>query len=127
MPANAPEIIRRLEDEPDAKDAKAEAIALALMGVGALEESWLAENAIWDHGGGAVSGRAAILAARKAQPPAERIRIEQIITEGQAGSVSGRITRKGQTRLYCHMIRFTNASANQIAQLVSFEHPGDRR
>ncbi len=127
MPATAPEIIRRLEDVPDAKDAKAEAIALALMGVGALEESWLAENAIWDHGSGAVSGRAAILAARKAQPPAERIRIEQIVTEGQAGSVSGRITRKGKTRLYCHMIRFTNSSASEIAQLVSFEHPGDSR
>ncbi|MEJ1992144.1 MAG: nuclear transport factor 2 family protein [Maritimibacter sp.] len=122
-----PEIIRNLEDgDPDPKEARAERNALALMGAGALEDGWLAANATWDHSGGAVSGRAAIQAVRAKQPPAERIRIEQIVTEGQAGSVSGRITRAGQTRLYCHVIRFTNSSANQIAQLVSFEHPGGK-
>lgn len=100
---------------------RAEGIALALMGVGALDHALLAEAATWDRPEGAVTGRAEICAAATAQK-ADLIRIEQVVTHGRAGSVSGRVTRRGETRLFCHVIRFTSASAQEIAQLVSFEH-----
>ena len=92
------------------------------MGVGALPAEMLAEAASWDRPGGAVTGRAAILEAVAGTAPADLIRVEQVVTHGRAGSVSGRVTRDGSTRLFCHVIRFTSASAKQIAQLVSFEH-----
>ena len=105
------------------KNARAEEIALALMGVGALPEDRLAEAATWDFAGGAVAGRDAIR-ARAASQRAERITIDQVVTHGRGGSVSGRVTRGGDTRLFCHVIRFTSAAGRDIAQLVSFEHPG---
>ena len=114
--------IRRSSDCGNSpKNARAEEIALALMGVGALEEALIAEAASWDRPSGAVTGRAEITAAAAAET-ADLIRVEQVVTHGRAGSVSGRVTRDGSTRLFCHVIRFTSASAKQIAQLVSFEH-----
>lgn len=121
-----PEVIRSAECDNSPKNARAEEIALALMGVGKLGEDMLAENAVWDGATGARAGRSAILAACAAQPAADKIRVEQVVTHGAAGSVSGRITRGGETRLYCHVIRFTSAAAKQVAQLVSFEHPGGK-
>jgi hypothetical protein len=91
------------------------------MGVGRLDRALIAEAASWDRPEGAVTGRQAICAAATAQT-ADLIRVEQVVTHGRAGSVSGRVTRDGTTRLFCHVIRFTSASAKQIAQLVSFEH-----
>ena len=105
------------------KNAYAEKIALALMGVGALPEDALAEAASWDRPGGATLGRRAILAALPDQQ-AETIRIEQVVAHGRAGSVSGRVTRDGETALFCHVIRYTTPAATEIAQLVSFEHSG---
>lgn len=105
------------------KNARAETIALALMGVGALDEDALAEGATWDFSGGALTGRDAIR-ARVAGQRADLIRIEQVVTHGRGGSVSGRVTRGTDTRLFCHVIRFTSAAAREVAQLVSFEHPG---
>jgi len=119
-----PEVIRTGDCGHTPEDAKAEAVALALMGVGDLPDDALAENVVWDRAGGALSGRAAIQAARAEAPAADKIRIEQVVTHGKAGSVSGRITRGGVTRLYCHVIRFTSPDARQIGQLVTFEHPG---
>jgi hypothetical protein len=121
-----PEVIRAQDCENSPKNATAEEIALALMGVGELSGDRLAENAVWDGAHGAVSGRAAIGAALGRVAPADRIRVEQVVTHGRAGSVSGRITRTGQTRLYCHVIRFTSAAQAQVAQIVSFEHPGGK-
>jgi len=118
------EVIRSLERGNSPSHTRAETIALALMGVGRLDAESLAEAASWDGAGGAVTGRSAILAAIKRVERPEKIRIEQVVTHGKAGTVSGRVTRGGATRLYCHLIRFTSASANQVAQLVSFEHPG---
>lgn len=120
------EVIRSAETETSPKDSRAEAIALALMGVGRLDADTLAEAATWDGAGGAVSGRSAILAAVEATRAPEKIRVEQVVTHGKAGTVSGRVTRGSETRLYCHVIRFTSAAAGQVAQLVSFEHPGGR-
>lgn len=100
-----------------------EEIALALMGVGALRAGMLAEAASWDRPGGATLGRRAILAALPDQQ-AETIRIEQVVAHGRAGSVSGRVTRDGETALFCHVIRYTTPAATEIAQLVSFEHSG---
>ncbi len=104
------------------EEAEAEAIALALMGVGALGPERLAEAASWERPGGGVMGRAAIVAAA-ARQSAEAIAVDQVVTHGRAGSVSGRVTRGGATRLFCHVIRYTAPDAREIAQLVSFEHP----
>jgi len=121
-----PEVIRSGDCANSPKNARAEEIALALMGVGELPDTLLAENAVWDGAGGALSGRDAIRAACAQLPEAEKIRVEQVVTHGKAGSVSGRITRGGETRLFCHVIRFTSTTARQIAHLVSFEHPGGK-
>lgn len=121
------EIRRSAECGSSPKNAKAEAIALALMGAGpadaVLADGGLAEAASWDRPGGSVADRVAILAAAEGQR-ADLIRIEQVVTHGRAGSVSGRVTRGTETRLFCHVIRFTSAAATQVAQIVSFEHPG---
>lgn len=102
-----------------------ETIALALMGVGELPGDMIAENAVWDSVSGAVTGRAAICAAQSKLPAADLIEVKEVVTHGKAGSVSGRVTRKdGRTRLFCHVIRYTSAAGQQIAQLVTIEHAG---
>ncbi len=118
-----PEVIRAPDCANAPKNQRAEDIALALFGAGDLPEDMIAQNAVWDRAGGAVSGREAIRAAI-APDGIERIAVDQVVTHGRAGSVSGRITRGSQTRLFCHVIRFSSASARQIAHIVSFEHPG---
>ena len=117
-------VTRRPDCGNSPKNARAEEIALALMGVGALPEGTLAEAATWDFAGGALTGRAEIRTCAVAQT-ADAITVEQVVTHGRGGSVSGRVTRGGDTYLFCHVIRFTSAAARDIAQLVSFEHPGD--
>lgn len=110
-------------------DARAERIALALMGVGDLPETDLAETASWERGAGrpVALGRTAIKQAQGSTGPAAAIAIEQVVSQGAAGSVSGRIRRAGEReRLFCHVIRYTNASMREIAQIVSFEHDGGR-
>lgn len=105
------------------RNAQAEGIALALLGVGRLDQELLADAATWDRPvGGTVTGRGEICAAAAAQS-ADLVRLEQVVTHGRAGSVTGWVTRQGTTRLFCHVIRFTSASAAEVAQLVSFEHP----
>lgn len=117
------EVRRSSGCDSSATAAQAERVALALMGVGALAGETLAEAATWDFTGGAVTGRAAVR-ARAAAQSADMIAIDQVVAHGRGGSVTGRVTRGGDTRLFCHVIRFTSVSATQIAQLVSFEHPG---
>lgn len=104
------------------KNAKVEDIALALMGVGDLADDLIAEAATWDRPGTAVMGHDKIRETASAQH-ADRITVDQVVSHGKAGTVSGRISRAGKTSLFCHVIRFTTASAKQVAQLVSFEHP----
>jgi len=117
------EVLRSPDCGNSPKNLAAQEIALALMGVGTLPEDALVEAVAWDVPGGAVTGRAAVL-ARAAAQSADVIAVDQVVTHGRGGSVSGRITRGGDTRLFCHLIRFTSAAARDIAQLVSFEHPG---
>ncbi|WP_319826146.1 hypothetical protein [Thalassovita sp.] len=109
------------------KNSLVEEIALGLLGAVDLPETVLSEGAVWDRAGGAVSGRAAILAARAAVSPCQTIHVDQVVSHGKAGTASGVLTRAGEgTRLFCHVVRFTSAAADQIAQVVSFEHAGDK-
>ncbi|MBL6428690.1 hypothetical protein [Maritimibacter sp.] len=119
----------RIARSPDCgnspKNQTTEAIALALMGVGALDDGLLAEGASWDRFGAGITGRDAIQAARAETPDHEWIEISEVVSHGKAGSVSGRLQRAGEApRIFCHVIRFTSASARQIAQIVSFDHAG---
>lgn len=105
------------------KGARAQDIALALMGAGTLDPDMLAENAVWERPGGALSGRPAILRALRSARAPERIEVDQVVTHGKSGSVSGRYwLAGGDERLFCHVLRFTTAAAREIAQMVSFEH-----
>jgi hypothetical protein len=107
------------------KSQRAEEIALALMGVGALESTMLAEGASWDRFGTGITGRDAIAGALRDTPRHDWIEISDVVTHGKAGSVSGRLQRDGEApRIFCHVIRFTSASAGTIAQIVSFDHAG---
>ncbi len=119
--------IRRGHDlppAPDAAETRAEALALALMGAGALDQKMLSPDATWQRGDAPVMvGRGAIMEALGALRPPRKIYIEQVVAQGKAGTVSGRmITEAGGARLFCHVIRYTSAAALQIAQIVSFDH-----
>ena len=109
---------------PDTAETRAEALALALMGAGAMDQAMLSPDATWQCGDAPVMvGRGAILAALGALRPPRKIYIEQVVTQGKAGTVSGRlVTDTGRARLFCHVIRYTSAAAQQIAQIVSFDH-----
>ncbi len=121
------QVTRSADCENSAKNRRIEDIALALMGAADLPESTLSEAAVWDRFGGAVMGRTAILAARDAAAPCQTIRVDQVVSHGKAGTASGLLTRDGEgTRLFCHVIRFTSAAADEIAQVVSFEHGGGK-
>ncbi|GGE35124.1 hypothetical protein GCM10011360_23690 [Primorskyibacter flagellatus] len=116
-----------VEASPDCgnspKNARAQDIALALMGAGSLDAGLLAEGAVWERPEGAISGRAAILKALKSVAPPARIEVSQVATHGKSGSVLGRYrTGPGEARLFCHVLRFTSAACREIAQIVSFEH-----
>lgn len=107
------------------KNQKTEAIALALMGVGTLSDDMIAEGASWDRFGTGLTGRGAIRKAHEATPAHDWIEISEIVSHGKAGSVSGRLQRVGEApRIFCHVIRYTSASARQIAHIVSFDHAG---
>lgn len=114
------EVLHGPDRDTDPKSAKAEAIALALMGAGALAAETLAEAASWQRSERALMGRRAILDACEAG--IEKISVEQVVSHGAAGSVSGRYWREGHARAFCHVIRFTSPAATQVAQLVSFDH-----
>ncbi|WP_375175629.1 nuclear transport factor 2 family protein [Pseudooceanicola sp.] len=105
------------------KNARAQDIALALMGAGTLDSDLLAENAVWERPGGAVTGRKAILRALQRAKAPVRIEVDQVVTHGKSGSVSGRyVLAEGEERLFCHVLRFTTATMREVAQMVSFEH-----
>lgn len=105
-------------------EARAEGIALALMGIGAIQAEWIAPDATWQRSDAPVIiGRAAILDATTTAPVLHKITVEQVTAQGKAATVSGRsIDADGGAWLYCHVIRYTSSNAQQIAQIVSFEH-----
>jgi hypothetical protein len=101
----------------------AEDIALALLGAGGLPDVALADAATWDRTDSPCTvGRRAIETARAALPVPYAVWLDEVVSHGKAGAVSGRYSPDGrEIRLFCHVIRFTSASAQEIAQLVSFE------
>lgn len=104
-----------------AKELIAQEIALALMGAGTLASDMIAEGATWQKGADALIGRDAILGA--VALCSGHITVDEVVTHGKAAAVSGKLRdAQGQAHLFCHMIRYTNASATQIASIVSFEH-----
>ncbi|WP_417257844.1 hypothetical protein [Celeribacter sp.] len=116
--------VRRSAKAAIAPESEAvEQIALALMGVGTLPEARLAVTATWDRSDAPCAvGRDVIVAALADNEAPVSITIDQVVTHGKAGTVSGRLTRDGSgTHLFCHIIRFTTAQCHDIAQLVSFE------
>lgn len=119
----APRIQRSQDCDSSEAQSKVTEIALALMGVGRLDVMTLAETASWDHSGApCVLGRDAIAEHLSQIAPPQSISIDQVTSHGKAGTVSGRLTRDGiGTLLFCHILRFTDASCREIAQAVSFE------
>ena len=123
--APPPQVQRCADCANSPKNQRAEEIALALMGVGTLDPDHLSEAVGWDKSGApAVMGHEAVL--RGITPcGASSIVIDQVVSHGKAGAVSGMLHMPdGQTRLFCHMIRFTSAAAKTVAHIVSFEHGG---
>lgn len=104
------------------QDARAQDIALALMGAGTLDPSHLAGDAVWERPGGAVAGRTMIIRALRRVTAPDRIAVDQVVTHGRSGSVSGRMWLAEDERLFCHVLRFSSAARRDIAQMVSFEH-----
>lgn len=104
--------------------AHAETIALALMGKCALRDSDFLESVSWDRSSGPCAvGFEAVTSAQKHAAPPVSIHIDQIVTQGKAATVSGRLTRDGiGTMLFCHILRKTAAQNGKISQIVSFEH-----
>ena len=111
----------RDEQKQTLKETIARELALALMGERSLLPDAISDGATWQKGASTLIGREAILEG--AEPATATVTIDEIVTHGKAAAVSGNLRdQSGQTRLFCHMIRFTNASANQVASIVSFEH-----
>lgn len=103
------------------KARAAQELVLALMGDGHVSDDCIAEGATWQNGPASLIGRDAIIDAIKDR--STRITIDEVVTHGKAAAVSGKLRDdRGQTRLFCHMIRYTNTSARQVASIVSFEH-----
>jgi len=125
QPKNKPPKVTRKAEGHARKDARAEDIALALMGVGPLPVDMIADDATWERGQDApAAGRTAIAKVFDALTAPDTITVDQVVTHGKAASVSGRLTRGAQERIFCHVIRHTSEAATQIAQIVSFEHAG---
>lgn len=120
----ATQVTRPADLRPNAMNQRAEDIALALMGVGALAPEQLAETASWDQTQqGTLVGRRAILEKIAQSAAPEQITISEIVTQGKAGTVSGTLRRAGRANtLFCHVLRFTASNGAQLAQMVSFEH-----
>lgn len=121
-----PKVIRKAEGRARI-EARAEDIALALMGAGPLPRDLIADDATWERGtDGSAAGRVAIAKAFENLIAPDSITVEQVVAHGKAATVSGRLTRGQQSRIFCHVIRHTSEAATQIAQIVSFEHTGGR-
>lgn len=105
------------------KSARAQDIALALLGAGSLDPSLLAADAQWQRPKGLLAGRDRIARATRALTPPADITVEQVVSHGRSASVSGRVrTARGDTRLFCVVLRFTSAACRDLAQIVTFDH-----
>lgn len=127
MTDDGPEVVTSGDRGNAPRNALAQDIALALMGAGSLSPDQVAADVTWDGPGGAVTGRDRLIKVLGRSVAPDRIHVDQVVTHGRSGSVSGRLWRGEEERLFCHVIRFTTAAARQVAQLVSFEHRVRRR
>ncbi|WP_460272208.1 hypothetical protein [Celeribacter sp. ULVN23_4] len=102
-------------------------VALSFQGLGALSPNQLSETASWERTGAApLVGRAPILNAQSTLTPPISLAVTQVVLQGKAATVSGRLTtlskESGQTQMmFCHVLRFTSPARDQIAQVVSFQ------
>lgn len=99
----------------------AQTVALGLMGVEGLSPDALAANVTWQKGSKVLVGDIAARNAISAQG-LRSVHIDEVVVHATAAAVSGRLITEGRPRLFCHMIKFTSASARQVASVVSFEH-----
>ena len=97
------------------------AIALGLLGAEALPTAVLADNVVWQSGPDVHIGSKAVLSAIKPDDLIA-VRIDEAVWYGKAAAASGLLETDDGPRLFCHMIKFTNASARKVASIVSFEH-----
>ena len=117
------EITRASQDSKSPNAEQAESIALGLMGAKKLNLEHMSDSVTWQKGSdGALMGRDSISAAISHRE-LKAVIIDEIVTHGKAAAVSGRIRSNMETRLFCHMIKFTSSSAKQVASIVSFDHP----
>ncbi|WP_407492103.1 hypothetical protein [Pseudooceanicola sp. MF1-13] len=122
MNDDGPEVVTSGDCGNSPKNAAAQDIALALMGAGALPPEVLADSAVWQRPSGALTGRKPILTALRRTKAPDRIEVDQVVTHGKSGSVSGRYWTADEVRLFCHVLQFTSAAMRSLAQIVSFEH-----
>lgn len=102
------------------ENASSVAIALALMGAAKMPEAALSDAVTWERTDApSTVGADSILSNLPGDP--ETVHIDQVATQGQAGSVTGRVTRDGQTAIFCHVLRFDSPSRQTAVQLVSIE------
>lgn len=103
------------------KSDKVKEISLGLLGAGEMPDGVLSDCVTWQNGESVLVGQAAVIAS--ARKIAHRsVTIEEVVTHGKAAAVSGRLLSATGPKLFCHMIKFTSTSAQEIASIVSFEH-----
>jgi len=104
------------------KTVCAQSIALGLMGAGNLDPNALAADVTWQKGRDVAVGDQAVRAAITGDTLLS-VRVDETVLHGKAAAVSGQFTTHHGVHLFCHMIKFTSASAKQVASIVSFTHP----
>lgn len=110
------------DDESEVRELRAQQIARALMGDGPIDADQLAASVTWQNSRqGALVGRDAVLKAVK-NARVDAVKVDEVVTQGKAASVSGFVTRAADRGLFCVMLRFTSAAQVQVASIVDFEH-----
>ncbi|WP_417244629.1 hypothetical protein [Celeribacter sp.] len=109
--------------DPTPEERQAAMLALAFNGAGTLDADDLSETASWDASNRAgIVGRDQVLAALGQVRAPVSLSVTQIVVQGKAATVSGRLTRDGEGLfMFCQILRFASASRTQIAQIVSVE------
>jgi hypothetical protein len=102
------------------KNKAAEDLAVGLE-TGQLDGSLLADGFRWRGGDGerAASPEEAEALLRKRPAPAS-LTIDNVTSHGKVAAVSGTAIHAGRNEQFAHFIRFTSASAKQVAEIESF-------